>query len=265
MYKNEFEKINKLEKAYVLGLFYSDGNVSKNQNHCRIQLNKKDLEILKKIRKIFPFFKLYESENNKYTLYSGYKKLKLDLIKNGCLPAKSFENKNNLHIPNLKTNKLKASFVRGVFDGDGGCTLTKHNTKKTKTQKRVYIYSNSLDFLIEIQLLLLINNIITTIDNPKPKNEGFSKNSIVFKLTICTKSYNNFFNYIYNSKLYMKRKYIKFKKILTYPILIEKDKVNCIHCNSKKTVADGFYTYKNIRKQRYLCKEEKCKKNFFCP
>lgn len=256
MYNNELKTINSLEKAYLLGLFYSDGNVSKNQVHSRIELNEKDKELLIKIKEVFPFFKLFKSVNNKYTLYSGIKKVREHLIKNGVLPAKSFENKDNLKLPKFKNKSLYGAFICGYFDGDGGCHL---ELSKGKDQKRVYIYSNNLNLMNEIKSFLSKLNIICFLKISKPAK---GTHSTLYVITISTQSYQDFYNLIYISPIFMKRKHILFDKILKTPLLIPKEKINCKISKDHYVVANGYSLYKGIKKQRWLCRD--CKKHF-CP
>lgn len=260
-YNNELQNIDNFNKAYLLGFFYSDGNVSTNQEHSRIQLHMKDEEILLKIKEAFPFFRIYkDSKRNKVILQSSINKVRLDLINNGCLYAKSFINKENLKIPIYENILLYKHFIRGFFDGDGGCTLTQLNNKRI--QKRVYIYSGNLNLINEIKTVLENFNINTSIDlNPKPKNTGFSKNSIVYKLTISTSSYKDFYKLLYeNADLFMLRKKLKFEKILNETNFFIKaiNLPNCKFCNSDNIVKNGIDKF--YKSQRFLCKS--CKKNF---
>lgn len=46
MYNRELQSIDTQEKAYLLGLFYADGNVGINQTQCRIELKLEDKELI---------------------------------------------------------------------------------------------------------------------------------------------------------------------------------------------------------------------------
>ena len=263
MYRKDFEKIDTKEKAYVLGLFYADGCTSftdKNNIHSRISLHYLDDYLLKDIQKYFPYFKFYKAKmihkRNNSTLYSGSRAFNKDLIKLGCLPSKSIVNKEFLKMP-IINNEFIGDFIRGVFDGDGGCTLT---INKPKIQKRVYIYSNSEKFIKELSECLTTLNIYNSI-----KSNSQSNSNLIYKLTISTKSYKDFYNLIYKEpSLFLVRKLEKFNEILKYKIFIaEKNILNCICCNSFNTVKNGFEKYKDFKTQRYLCKN--CKKVFTAP
>lgn len=253
MYNRELKVIDTQEKAYLLGLFYSDGNIGNNQTQCRLELSLNDRDLVFHLKELFPFFYIHYDRGTKIELGNYSKTLKEDLISNGCLPRKSFENRNNLHIPNISED-LIPHFIRGYFDGDGGCTL---NTQKSKIQKRVYIYSASLPLINEIEEFMkskgiIFNNIIQS-----------GKNIPVYKSTPSTKSYSNYYNFLYNdATIFMQRKKEVFDKILNTTFFTQKESIPCKFCGSQDTVCDGF-TYYKVKRQNYLCKS--CKKHFTAP
>jgi len=262
-YQNNLEFIDTQEKAYILGLFYSDGCTSysnKNNIHSRISLHYKDDYLLIKLKEIFPFFKFYSAPKKgkklNSILYSGSRKLNKDLIFNGCLPSKSINNKNILEFPkNIQTDLIK-HFIRGVFDGDGGCTLTLK--PKSKIQKRVYIYSNGYLFITQLKNLLEQQGIQTTLMKTTYIKGG--KENYIYKIQVRTSSYNDFYNFLYeNSIINLNRKKNLFEEILKHPIFI-KEKIEgcCPNCKSEKIVKNGIDKYYN--KQRYLCRN--CNKTF---
>lgn len=117
-----FEQIDTQEKAYVLGWWYSDGNIIPT-GKCRISLQERDKEILERISDILKYTgKLkYKIKNgnryNQWELNIDRKKVANDLIKLGCVPNKSMI----LQFPdeNIVPKALLSHFVRGYFDGDG--------------------------------------------------------------------------------------------------------------------------------------------------
>lgn len=253
MYNRELKVIDTQEKAYLLGLFYSDGNIGNNQTQSRLELSLNDRDLVFHLKELFPFFYIHYDRGTKIELGNYSKTLKDDLISNGCLPRKSFENRNNLHIPNI-SEELIPHFIRGYFDGDGGCTL---NTQKSKVQKRVYIYSASLPLINEIEDFMkskgiIFNNIIQS-----------GKNIPVYKSTPSTKSYSDYYNFLYNNAtIFMQRKKEVFEKILNTTFFTQKESIPCKFCGSQDTVCDGF-TYYKVKRQNYLCKS--CKKHFTAP
>ena len=89
-YNNELQFINTHNKSYLLGLFYADGNVSKNQHHTKLYL--KDKELIIKLKKEFTFFNYYETKTL-FGIQSGINDIKSHFISHGCYPDKSSLNK----------------------------------------------------------------------------------------------------------------------------------------------------------------------------
>ena len=109
-----FDVINEEEKAYFLGLLYSDGNIHTKYNAIVLKLQKRDKEILSKLSHlILGKEKLLVSENN-YVLQFSSQHIKQRLIEIGCHPNKTF----TLIFPDLPSNMIQ-HFIRGYFDGDG--------------------------------------------------------------------------------------------------------------------------------------------------
>lgn len=256
MYKRELQVIDSQEKAYLLGLFFADGNIGINKDQCRIQLKIDDEDLIFHLKKVFPFFYIHYAESpfngkffSKIELGAYKKHIKEDLILNGVLPRKSFENKDKVKIP-LLSDRLLWHFIRGYFDGNGGCTLSNSSGKQ---QKRVYIYSPSLNFLKEISKFLEKNQIENSI----------TKSSVVYKLSISSIEYKKFYEKLYqNADIFLKRKRQIFDSILKTNFFIQRKSIPCKFCTSISTVNDGYCYYKG-KKQRYLCKS--CKRHFTAP
>lgn len=119
-----FEVIDSEEKAYFLGLLFTDGNVSldksgKRSPQIRLQLKMSDIEILEKFREILNINSnlIYDKRQKKEaaTLSIRNKKLANDLSKYGIVPNKTYLTK---HLPDVPPELLK-HFLRGLLDGDG--------------------------------------------------------------------------------------------------------------------------------------------------
>src|SRR3989338_1938799 len=113
------------EMAYILGLFFSDGNVGCDKRQINIHLNQKDHYILEKISQIM-------RSNRPVRIYSNASYLRVDgrvivndLIKLGCVPRKSLI----LKFPRIE-DRFLPHFIRGFFDGDGSIHFNKPNTIK---------------------------------------------------------------------------------------------------------------------------------------
>lgn len=130
-----FEKIDSEEKAYILGLMYSDGNVmpykSKRGAICsyklRIRLQENDQEVLRDISKIMcgkDLVTVKERKEVKWSAIAAFQIGSMDLghalIKLGCPPNKS----SIIRFPteDQVPKELLRHFLRGFFDGDGSCS-----------------------------------------------------------------------------------------------------------------------------------------------
>lgn len=117
--ENFFEKIDTQQKAYLLGIMYSDGCVYKNTMIIGVT----DKEIVENAKRFLNYegpIEEYKKDNKCKLLYKlrvKRKKIFDDLINKGCVPKKSLI----LDFPNSKNvpNSLIHHFIRGVFDGDG--------------------------------------------------------------------------------------------------------------------------------------------------
>jgi tRNA1(Val) A37 N6-methylase TrmN6 len=119
--KEDFlDHINSEEKAYFLGLMWSDGNISKSGNDISIRLLAKDQDILKQLSVLFygqDRVIIAKDGNNKEiaTFRMCSQKLKQRLGELGCHPNKTFTNKYPVDLD----PSLDRHFIRGVIDGDG--------------------------------------------------------------------------------------------------------------------------------------------------
>lgn len=115
---NFFKEIDSEEKAYVLGLLRSDGNISDDGTIQLVQSSeRKDIvEILAKILNV-PI--LYFDKRDEYRVSFRQLTWVEDLEKHGIVPRKSHTS------PGLKIEhipkKFQKDYIRGLFDGDGLC------------------------------------------------------------------------------------------------------------------------------------------------
>lgn len=119
---NFFEKIDSESKAYFLGLLMADG--CNTRKGFRIMLQKKDEQIIKKLKKELEFTgKLFYQKFRSGKKYHGdgvmlnvcSQKISDDLSKFGVVPNKSHVT----YFPNQIPKELEHHFIRGIFDGDG--------------------------------------------------------------------------------------------------------------------------------------------------
>ena len=119
-----FDKIDTPNKAYILGLLYADGNVSKKGYVISLGLQEKDRHILETIRKELQYdkplvfidnSKRKGSVQNTYLLRIHNKYMVSSLNKIGMVPCKS----HILKFPSWLDHDLISHFIRGYLDGDG--------------------------------------------------------------------------------------------------------------------------------------------------
>jgi intein-encoded DNA endonuclease-like protein len=145
-----FETIDTEEKAYWLGFMFADGNVQGRQFRVGLAVVDKDhLEQFKKALKTDRPIKFNRGRkfanslsHDSVTIQIGSMKMVADLIRHGCVPAKSLIIKYPITIPEY----LQVHFIRGVFDGDGSITNS-HN--------RVFRIAGTLHLLSGIQQILM--------------------------------------------------------------------------------------------------------------
>ncbi len=125
-----FETIDMEWKAYLLGLLYADGSVSR--LNITLRLHQKDKHIMEDLTKILSvplvytppkkyYYESYErSMNGQYYFNINSKKVVSDIISLGCTSKKSL----TLTFPSyeLIPKNLFNHFIRGYFDGDGWIT-----------------------------------------------------------------------------------------------------------------------------------------------
>jgi len=132
---NYFDVIDTQNKAYILGLLYADGNVSKNKHVIQICLQEEDKHILEQIKnELNSNYPLYFSERSKknsnwkntYTLIINDEHMYQSLIDKGVVPQKTFK----IKFPDFLDEKLIKHFIRGYFDGDGCFCVSKRKDRR---------------------------------------------------------------------------------------------------------------------------------------
>ena len=128
--ENYFDIIDTKEKAYILGLMYSDGcnfiNHDTKTYRISIDLHQKDVLILEKISKLLGYSGPLRSQRNNIMigLRIHNKHMSATLENIGMIKAKSLK----LKFPNIE-EMLISHFIRGYFDGDGSICKDNRNSK----------------------------------------------------------------------------------------------------------------------------------------
>lgn len=132
-----FETIDSEDKAYCLGFITADGHVDQSCNRVKIALNRKDLDILKKMSEALgsnsPIADI-PSKNQAAVSFNSVAMVK-DLVEKGLSSNKSLTMTSEVwsHVP----EDLKRHFLRGYFDGDGCISLGKR-------------YSSGVKYLVQV-------------------------------------------------------------------------------------------------------------------
>lgn len=253
MYNNELKNIDSQEKAYLLGLFYSDGCVcmSNKRYIAHIVLHEDDKPLLELLVYKFPFFKLKKHAKRAWRIECSQKAVVEDLLNNGMYYRKSTENKELLKMPNLDDD-LISHFIRGYFDGDGSVYKQKQGNTKFEIGGTGY---NMITDIVRI----LYNNKITVNMTCKYAGTGLRKHDFYVLYTSSDKISKQFANYIYRDceDLYLKRKYDKLYFIPEYNRM---ERLQCPICGGTNTVRGGTRQMLHGLMYRGYCKD--CKKQF---
>ena len=204
--ENYFDNIDTSNKAYILGILYSDGCNYPPQHRVKIELQERDKSILDKINielqsdKPLAFINLNNKNvnwQNTYRLDITNKHISNRLIELGMIQNKSLI----LKFPEWLDISLYPSFLRGYCDGDGHIEWS--NTKFITLVGTSQFCNFVKNFLQES---LCINSSVRNTAN---------KNSNTKLLYICGKEkIKKFLDYIYNdAELYIERKYNIYHKI----------------------------------------------------
>lgn len=206
-----FENINTEEKAYCLGLLYSDGCIhnlksivdGKEYRNLTCCLMMSDRDVIEKVAQALKYtgtIKITKPTNPKHKTLYGVRimsvKMASDLINKGCVPRKSAI----ITFPyNIIPENLIHHFVRGVFDGDGGISMYQNG------QYNIYITGTQM--------------LMQGIQKYLPCRSGLSKykNSYVYQLYISSKlAKKEFLEWLYkDATIYMNRKHKKAQEFLS--------------------------------------------------
>jgi len=209
-----FDEIDTQDKAYILGLLYSDGSNGLSKGTISLSLQEDDREILEQIRITVNSSKPleyidYSNKNdfgyhykNQYRLLFFSIHMCRTLNDIGMIPNKSLK----LQFPNIPS-ELYSHFIRGYFDGDGSLVQSIKNDNNHPilvTLTSTKSFCNTVSNII--QEVLGVHSCIT---------EASCRNGITNVLSISGRNVcKKFLDWIYqDANLYMQRKY---KRYLDY-------------------------------------------------
>lgn len=251
--KDYFEVIDNEHKAYWLGWMYSDGCVHSNESI--IELTSKDLHILEMFVKDMDSDKHIIPHRNKeekclyYSVKFVHKKLKQDLIKLGCVPAKSLI----LTFPTEEQvpKNLIHHFIRGYFDGDGSVGNYLINSNRVLNG----VFLGTKDFMEGVQ---------SNVESPS----NISKQGNIFRLNYKNKNTLSLYEYMYkNSSIWLERKktifenyiQINMKEKPIFAKLVSTNEIVGLYQNKTEIMKEhkiGFYTLTNILEKRKMSNKD---------
>ena len=201
--ENFFETIDSEEKAYFLGFLFADGYINEKNNVVDLTIHHKDKEILNKfIICIYPEGRPLKTIRDNYLrLVINSSKFVADLVKHGCVQAKTFK----LKFP-IIPEKFQRDFIRGYFDGDGSICINKIGTLNLSIV-------GTIDFLDGIKLILRENcNLNDTLYDDRHPERNNNIRALRFGGNIII---NRIYHYMYdNSTIFLSRKRKIFLSIL---------------------------------------------------
>lgn len=226
--ENIFDTINCSESAYIFGLYMADGCITKN-NYFLLALNENDIEVITTVKNfISPSTKLtYKKShintktnimtNPMYLISFKSNHIAHTLNSYGCGHNKTYIEKS---ITNIVPNKFMWDFIRGYFDGDGCVSTSEVTHRRTLKSKSTIKYKGTnVVFNIVSKTKLILDELCEFLNRQGLHFSVYPADKENSKFLLATHSkkdlcivYNNL--YSKNSKFFMKRKQIKFKKII---------------------------------------------------
>lgn len=212
-----FDKIDTEDKAYILGLIFSDGFVGRKgeSNSIILSFSEDDLCILNIIKDKIKFTGNIRKDKNK-NKYPSSKEMYVLNFSSFCM-AESLRNlgmndiksRRKIAIPNID-NDLKRHFIRGYFDGDGsfGCYKNTRKCKLSDGSYKTYEY-NKGKFSIILQ-----DKFVKEFVELLPGNFYIHKSKakhMVYIEASSKESLRMIYEYLYkDSTIYLERKHGKF-------------------------------------------------------
>lgn len=230
--ENYFDKINTKEKAYIIGFIYADGSIVK--NYLSITLNKKDVDVLKFIKKELSYSgPIYKKNYVRLTISS--RKIVSNLNSIGIIQNKTYSSKNLPLIPSKYFN----DFLLGFFDGDGSI----YKSSKKYIYDYTINFTNNLQSLKEIKFNLKNLNISSSKIRKRYDNEISCMLDIRGSLNL-EKIYKIF--YENPPKFYLERKKIIFDKFKSSLGVMSKRNFDINTINKIKKMYNLKYSQKKI-------------------
>lgn len=211
-YNKDFFKIWSDEMAYVLGFWFADGHITKNNktNSSKtfgITQSTKDKYILESIKKAIDFNgPVKEEKKSKYP--KSYLRIYSQEIYHDIINLGGMERKSSIvNFPDIPEKYIR-KFILGFFDGDGSVVISNKNIIKI-------IFTGGEKFLEAIKQVFVKFNIVDLQKSAGTFYKIKSKNNMTYHLDYSGFNAIKILEWIYKdvekTELYLKRKYSKFK------------------------------------------------------
>lgn len=245
-----FKNINSHEKAYLLGLIETDGNIRLSHNEINITQHKDYYLYIKAIMSYVLGSINETNDRNCKKLYCFSNEAVNDLINIGIVENKTYKqtDEDSIKLINAIPKEFYPSFIRGIFDGDGCIGFYKDKKGYDNIHFYIAVHTNKLASFIE--------NIIKTVINKDSVRITY-RNSLYYISLHSKKDIIAFGNYMYSGFSYpfghpdKTARYINFLQNNTninynFPISNfgdDKFKICIPHWISKCTNVGAIFTY----------------------
>lgn len=156
-----FDKIESEEQAYITGLLFADGYISRKQ--IGLRLKSSDKSLLEKVKNYFSEDILLQESK------TGYKFLiSSDIACKNLKRLGKVKTGEPIHIPQMNKSLIR-HFIRGYFDGDG--TIFVCNNGRNNKSFKANICCVTTNILKEFQSILQENDIDSTINKENRKGK----------------------------------------------------------------------------------------------
>lgn len=245
-----FKNINSHEKAYLLGLIETDGNIRLSNNEINITQHKDYYLYIKAIMSYVLGSINETNDRNCKKLYCFSNEAVNDLINIGIVENKTYKqtDEDSIKLINAIPKEFYPSFIRGIFDGDGCIGFYKDKKGYDNIHFYIAVHTNKLASFIE--------NIIKTVINKDSVRITY-RNGLYYISLHSKRDIIAFGNYMYSGFSYpfghpdKTARYINFLQNNTninynFPISNfgdDKFKICIPHWISKCTNAGAIFTY----------------------
>lgn len=154
-----FKNINSHEKAYLLGLIETDGNISLSHNEINITQHKDYYLYIKAIMSYVLGSINETNDRDCKKLYCFSNEAVNDLINIGIVENKTYKqtDEDSIKLINAIPKEFYPSFIRGIFDGDGCIGFYKDKKGHDNMHFYIAVHTNKLASFIENIIKTVIN------------------------------------------------------------------------------------------------------------